>query len=189
MRKTRTDAVEELSIFDLKKWHHLDSDSVFDIRWSIGFEEVSARVVTKVSTPNPFIELIYGEGEGEEFKRYFVKLVKTYPFYGGSRYWFVCPLAVNGVWCRRRVGKLYLLDGYFGCRHCHSLTYASQQISRTGYRSFFFYHMARYKRLIDRYERLRTKFFKGNLTKRHTKYAKKQQELDQLLGLGSQDNE
>lgn len=48
---------------------------------------------------------------------------------GGIRYLAVCPLVVNGVACRRRVATLYLPPGspYFGCRHCHRLTYRSRQ--------------------------------------------------------------
>jgi hypothetical protein len=45
------------------------------------------------------------------------------------RWWFVCPLVVNGRPCNRRVGKLYLpgASRYFGCRHCYDLTYTSCQ--------------------------------------------------------------
>jgi hypothetical protein len=50
---------------------------------------------------------------------------------GGRRWWFTCPLVVSGRSCGRRVGKLYLPTGsrYFGCRHCHDLTYTSCQES------------------------------------------------------------
>jgi hypothetical protein len=50
----------------------------------------------------------------------------------GLRWWFVCPLIGQGRTCARRVGKLYLPPGsrYFGCRHCHELTYTSCQESR-----------------------------------------------------------
>jgi len=50
-------------------------------------------------------------------------------YFRGYRKWFICPLTVNGVWCARRVRKLYLPRGekYFGCRHCHQLTYRSCQ--------------------------------------------------------------
>jgi hypothetical protein len=36
-------------------------------------------------------------------------------------------LSVNGRYCGRRVGKLYLPPGglYYGCRHCYRLTYTS----------------------------------------------------------------
>ena len=58
-----------------------------------------------------------------------VRLQETRPTFGGKRWWFTCPLTVNGVACNRRVGKLYLPPGtrYFGCRHCYDLTYWSAQ--------------------------------------------------------------
>ena len=68
----------------------------------------------------------------EESHDYPVALTATRPKFGGVRWWFVCPLTVNGKACGRRVGKLYLPpEGrYFGCRHCYDLTYASCQESR-----------------------------------------------------------
>jgi hypothetical protein len=50
---------------------------------------------------------------------------------GGRRWWFTCPLVVNGRACGRRAGKLYLPPNarYFGCQHCHDLTYTSCQES------------------------------------------------------------
>jgi len=43
--------------------------------------------------------------------------------------WFLCPLTIYGVPCRRRVSKLYLPPGarYFGCRQCYNLTYRSRK--------------------------------------------------------------
>ena len=60
---------------------------------------------------------------------YRVCLTTTRPRFGGLRWWFVCPLTKAGRPCTRRVGKLYLPPGghYFGCRHCHDLTYESVQ--------------------------------------------------------------
>jgi hypothetical protein len=48
---------------------------------------------------------------------------------GGVRWWLACPLARDGVGCGRRARKLYLRGRYFGCRHCHGLTYTSTQES------------------------------------------------------------
>lgn len=57
-----------------------------------------------------------------------VQLVWTPCQFGGRRWWFMCPLASNGVACGRRVSILYLGRGkYFGCRHCYNLTYRSCQ--------------------------------------------------------------
>jgi hypothetical protein len=62
---------------------------------------------------------------------YRVRLTVTRPHFGGLRWWFVCPLTVNNRTCNRRVGKLYLPPQarYFGCRHCHDLTYTTCQDS------------------------------------------------------------
>ena len=58
---------------------------------------------------------------------YRVELTTTPCNFAGKRYWFICPLVVDGIPCRRRVGKLYLPPGeiYFGCRKCYNLTYRS----------------------------------------------------------------
>lgn len=59
---------------------------------------------------------------------YRVRLTWTHCHFGGRRWWFVCPLVVDGHVCNRRVGVLYLGNGkYFGCRHCYHLTYRSQK--------------------------------------------------------------
>ncbi len=56
-------------------------------------------------------------------------LVTSRPNFGGVRWWFLCPLTVDGKPCRRRVSKLYLpyARSLFGCRNCHRLTYQSVQ--------------------------------------------------------------
>lgn len=63
-------------------------------------------------------------GETSDYK---IHLTSTPLPWGGVRWWFVCPLVVNGRHCSRRVGKLYLPPNgrYFGCRHCYDLTYQS----------------------------------------------------------------
>jgi len=66
-----------------------------------------------------------------------VLMQKTYPYFGGVRWWFTCPCTVKCKICNRRVRKLYLPPGarYFCCRHCHDLTYRSVQEhdNRIGY--------------------------------------------------------
>jgi len=51
--------------------------------------------------------------------------------FGGVRWWFACPLGVEGERCNDRVAKLYLppQGRKFGCRKCHDLTYESSQES------------------------------------------------------------
>ncbi|MGO8691868.1 MAG: hypothetical protein ACLQLG_19775 [Thermoguttaceae bacterium] len=75
----------------------------------------------------PTLTLHYRRGETDV--RLPIPLQGTFPALGGLRLWFTCPLNASGVPCNRRVGKLYLPPGvrYFGCRHCHNLTYRSSQ--------------------------------------------------------------
>lgn len=58
-----------------------------------------------------------------------IRLQSTPTQFGGRRWWFTCPLVINGVACNRRASKLYLPPRarYFGCRQCHALTYRSCQ--------------------------------------------------------------
>lgn len=64
-----------------------------------------------------------------------VQLVTAPCHFGGVRWWFICPLAANGVYCGRWVGILYRAPqaDYCGCRHCHNLSYDSRNESRRGH--------------------------------------------------------
>jgi hypothetical protein len=73
--------------------------------------------------------LVYQFAEAKEDVAYTIRLVTTVCHLGGVRWWFVCPLARGDRVCGRQARKLYLVGRYFGCRHCHGLTYASTQQS------------------------------------------------------------
>lgn len=83
----------------------------------------------------PFVRLSYSwvwqATQKQDSVSYQVRLTTTTPRFGGLRWWFICPLVVNGQSCQRRVGKLHLPPqaSYFGCRKCHNLTYTSCQES------------------------------------------------------------
>jgi len=67
---------------------------------------------------------------------YSIQLTSTHCNFGGIRFWFVCPLSKDGVYCGKRVGCLYMGSSYFGCRYCFELAYKKQNENR---RSQFFY--------------------------------------------------
>jgi hypothetical protein len=78
----------------------------------------------------------YGEDWRDVEQR--IAVVWTPCRFGGERPWFVCSVASNGVYCGRRVIKLYGADRLFACRHCYRLAYTSQQESahqRGGWKS------------------------------------------------------
>jgi hypothetical protein len=75
------------------------------------------------------LRLRYEWMQTQEAMDYPVRLTTTPLPWGGLKWWFICPLTRYGVPCGRRVGKLYLLNRYFACRHCHEMTYRSCQES------------------------------------------------------------
>src|SRR5437867_2914094 len=59
-----------------------------------------------------------------------VPLTWTPCHFGGERPWFLCPGAVRGRYCGRRVAVLYAAGSYFCCRQCCGLAYESQRKNR-----------------------------------------------------------
>ncbi len=102
------------------------------IRWSnsrTGKETSS--IGYEVNTPDRWIRLYYHSHRFNEDFDYKIALTTTDLSWGVIRWWFICPLHVNGRYCGRRVGKLYLppVGRHYGCRHCYDLTYESCQES------------------------------------------------------------
>lgn len=58
-----------------------------------------------------------------------IRLEQTKPNFGGHRWWFTCPMDVNGIPCNRRCCKLLFRGRSLGCRQCLDLTYWSCQSS------------------------------------------------------------
>ena len=77
------------------------------------------------------LRLVYHNFEPREDVDYSIEMVSTACGLGGRRWWFRCPLMRGSgmVPCLRRVRSLYLRGKYFGCRHCHDLTFASNRRS------------------------------------------------------------
>jgi hypothetical protein len=133
------DTVEEckcLDIFWLRQQRFLLYPQNGTLKWTRGSGEVNGSIGFEVHLDPDFesqnyIRLIYTcSNRFSEQKKdldYKIKLVKTPCYFGGFRYWFICPLVVNGIPCERRVAKLYagVRGEYFGCRYCYNLTFRS----------------------------------------------------------------
>jgi hypothetical protein len=135
-RPTKKDVVEDYRHLDANRWmregillpgvHHSGGWSWFR---DAERKERAASIDYEVNTLEnpPWLRLQYTFTERQDHLDYRVGLTVTRPHFGGLRWWFICPLVVNRRPCGRRVGKLYLSGRYFGCRHCHNLTYTSCQ--------------------------------------------------------------
>ena len=142
----RKDTVEEsrsVSISFLKKHGYFSEPCSMSGRifWKNYYGEETSSIGITVSTLDDvgcFVRFYYtvidrktGEKTDYDYK---VALTTTPCNFGGVRYWFICPLSRNGVYCGRRVAKLYLAPGanYYGCRHCYNLSYESRNECRLG---------------------------------------------------------
>ena len=104
------------------------------LTWTNGYtgEKIaSVGIDTDAGYDSGTVRLYYTCKDVGESVDYRIKIVATPLPWGGPRWWFICPLVVNGCHCGRRVGKLYVPSGgaYFGCRRCYGLTYTSCQES------------------------------------------------------------
>lgn len=132
MARAVAEQSNSLSVFFLKKHGYLSGSWMRGtVNWTSGWGyKSSIGVESKTKDNKPIaIRLNYTNTnyDGEKNKMDFeVSLNTTKCNYGGVRYWFVCPLYKNGVYCGRRVGVLYSIGKWFGCRYCGEIAYRSQ---------------------------------------------------------------
>jgi len=88
-----------------------------------GSRDYKARFEFTLDLKSRFLDLDYTYDE--EGIKYGIPLSRTPLPWGGQRWWMHCPLKVDGKPCRKRVAKLWRprYSRWFGCRHCHDLTY------------------------------------------------------------------
>ena len=108
-----------------------------ELKWSREGEDAGVvDCVLDIDGDSPFMILEYGFRDGRDPVRLRVNFESMPMRFGRPRWWFICPLTVNGRRCGRRVGKLYLppRERLWGCRTCHNLTYKSSQTAHEGER-------------------------------------------------------
>ena len=141
-----------------------------DISWGSDGSCGSITLETDIRGSHPYVRFGYIRTDNstgkEEHLTYKSKLLSTPCNFGGVRYWFECPLTTNGKACKKRVGVLYQSGKYFGCRHCHRITYSSRNINR---RNILFNSMKTImnETRIDDLSRLRRRrhYYAGNPTR------------------------
>lgn len=163
-----------MKIYWLKKHGYLEDGYKYGgIRWTYGDGQkssISFYLTLNMSDKQDNIRLDYTHTDsytGEKQKMdYEVQIISTQCRYGGKRYWFVCPLYKNGRYCGRRVGVLFGIGKWFGCRHCGDIAYAAQM--RGGkFRSFVSIpDVDKAEQAIKRY------YYKGQPTKKYKRYLR-----------------
>jgi len=128
-KKSTVGDYKSISVKKLKEWNYFAQGyKCGTLTWSRQGEQIgSIGVSVSISGREGAMRLNYRHDNKDDMD-YEVRLTSTPCHYGGVRWWFICPLSRNGVYCGRRVGVLYL-GKYAGCRHCYDLTYESCQDS------------------------------------------------------------
>ncbi len=128
-RKSTVEASCCISVQNLKKQGLLSGRHSTTMSWTTTHSKKTTTVGLDVEVrDDPYIRLYYTivdrEGNKTDYD-YEVSLTTTPCYFGGVRYWFLCPS------CYSRVGALYLPRGHvrFRCRHCNDLSYHSRNES------------------------------------------------------------
>ena len=182
MAKQEAEWSNSLRIFWLKKHGYLDGGWRYGgIKWTYGLggnESSIGFTVTTNRDENDNIRLRYTHtsqwtGEKEDMD-YRVELATTPCNYGGKRYWFICPLTKNGKYCGRRVGVLFSIGKWFGCRYCGDIAYAAQ-MKGGKYRgcSVTLPDIERAENEVKRY------YYKGKPTRRYRRVIRMNEKLNQ----------
>ena len=182
--KTTVEQATQLSIFKLKEfgllsgycastltWTHRPSGHKSSIGICVDTEELYAKVNYTVTDRNT------GEKTDYDYK---ISLTTTPCNFGGVRYWFICPLSKNGVYCGRRTGTLYLASGgnYFGCRHCYDLSYESRNEPRLARPGGIGYPIVAERLYEELYKKTKRWTYKGKPTKKARKLKILEKRMD-----------
>lgn len=169
MKKDRpkiiADYLPKLSIFYLKQEGFLAQSGSGAISWRGNTGEVSFEATLNILVASWGSLRIHSRGNQGFVDQQFT-LEPTRLFFGGQRYWFRCSRnKEDGTVCGRRVGVLYKLGDYWGCRHCYKLTYFSRRWSNDGFRV-----VARHRKLYDRIQGVKASvkrpYYRGLLTRK-----------------------
>jgi len=187
MARAKAEQSNRLSIFWLKKHGYLHKDYSHmsgGITWTYGYSENKSSIGFDICRDNwgtaeerTYVRLHYthtdsGSGEKSEMD-YKVQLATTPCRYGSKRYWFICPLSKNGQYCGRRVGVIYSIGKWFGCRHCGEIAYQAQFEGgrfRTG---------AVCEPDVEKaYNEIKREYYNGKPTRKHKRYLRLREKMD-----------
>lgn len=127
MTKERVENCAVLDVLELAHAGHLVEGSRAGRTWSRAGREIAAlfwHVEDDCLRPDVLLN-----GDMINKHPWPVELTRTRTSFGAERVWFLCPMLGE------RVRKLYLppQGSNFGCRSCHSLSYASRQTRASGH--------------------------------------------------------
>ena len=190
-KRLEADYLKKIEIWSLKKKGLLELGSMCSnriISWKHGENEYTIGLEISLQTNinkskewkikpsdiDKYVRFIYTQTDSEGNKKdfdYKVSLITTPCNLGGWRYWFEC------LFCKRRVGVLYLRGGYFACRHCQYLTYESKNLSGRWKRAG---KIISYPELAALRKDIKRIFYNGKPTRKLKRYLHKKQKAKEI---------
>lgn len=178
--KKTVEESNELCIFRLKKWKLLQGYCRTGITWTrrLSGNVSSAEIVVDATCEQPYVRLIYTitrqrDGSTEDYD-YPIQLAQTRCYFGGLRYWFLCPH------CGRRSGKLYRrpTGKIFLCRICNDLTYESRNESRIGRPGGIGYYLVLDRQIEELQQKAKRRYYAGKPTRKYRRILKLEHRFD-----------
>ena len=185
--KTTVEEATQLSIFKLKEFGLLRGYCASTLTWTRRLSGHKSSIGIVVDTEDLYAKVNYtitdrNSGEKTDYD-YKISLTTIPCNFGSVRYWFLCPLGTNGVYCGRRVGTLYLAPGgkYFGCRHCYKLSYESRNESRLGRFGGIGFTLKADRQIEELYSQIKRWTWRGKPTKKARKLKALEAKLNTYL--------
>ncbi len=184
--KTTVEDATQLNIFKLKEFGLLDGYRSSTLTWTRRLSGHKSSIGILVDTEELYAKVNYTTTDRNTDEKtdydYRISLTTTPCNFGGVRYWFICPLSRNGVYCGRRVGTLYLASGgkYFGCRHCYDLSYESRNESRLGRWGQMGHFLVAERQMRELNSKIKRRFYAGRPTRRYRRVLKLQHRLNSI---------
>ncbi len=185
MSKATAEQSNALSIFWLKKHGYLEGGCRYGgIKWTYGGGSESNINFTVTANGNyddnitlDYTHTDHWSGEKESMHPK-IELTTTPCRYGGKRYWFICPLTKNGRYCGRRVGVLFSIGKWFGCRHCGEIAYAKQmEGGKYRWNGVSIPDIERAEREVKRY------YYKGKPTRKYRRLIRLNEKFEMGWGM------
>lgn len=192
MSKNTVEQSNALSIFWLKKKGYLNKEYSYKsggIIWSYEYSENKSSINFSIVKENwgtsdegAYINLKYTQTDHYTGKKidmdYKIQLTTTPCRYGGKRYWFVCPLTKDGKYCGKRVGIIYSINRWFGCRHCGNFAYAKQmEGGKYRWNGVSIPDLERAEKEVTRY------YYRGKPTRKFKRLMRLNDRFEQGLGI------
>lgn len=119
-KKNAVSGFKKIDIAYIKK-ENLQPGKILEIICSKNGQEIGGMIMEFHKDHVDLYHIYYDPDTAKKEIKQTIMLDYTRPYFGGKRYWFLCP----GCGIRRRI--LYGVSKYFKCRECYDLTYETCQ--------------------------------------------------------------